>query len=156
MIRGLEHLPYEDWLRELGLLSQEKRRLWGDLIAAFHYLKGDYKQEGNQLFTRVDSDRARGNGFKLKEEGLDCMSGRSSSQREWWGAGTDCPQRLWIFCPLRCSRPGWMGPWAVWSNTRSGGWWLCLWQGHWNLMILGVPSNPRHSMILLFISVCFC
>ena len=83
MIRGLEHLPYEDWLRELGLLSQEKRRLWGDLIAAFHYLKGDYKQEGNQLFTRVDSDRARGNGFKLKEEGLDCMSGRSSSQREW-------------------------------------------------------------------------
>ena len=33
----------------------------------FQYLKGVYKQEGYQLFRRVDSDRTRGNGFKLKE-----------------------------------------------------------------------------------------
>jgi len=67
MIRGMEHLSYEDRLRELGLFSLEKRRLWGHLIAAFQYLKGAYKQVGEELLTRACDDRTRGNGFKLKE-----------------------------------------------------------------------------------------
>ena len=46
------------------------RRLQGDLTAAFQDLKGAYKQEGNQLFTRVDNDRTRGNGFKLRAGGF--------------------------------------------------------------------------------------
>ena len=60
MIRGLEHLFYEERLRKLGLPSLEKRRPWEDLTVAFQFLKGAYKQEGEWLFTRVDSDRTRG------------------------------------------------------------------------------------------------
>ena len=67
MIEGLEHLPCEDRLRELDLFSLEKRSLQDDLIAAFQYLKGAYKQEGSKLSERVDNSWTRGNGFKLKE-----------------------------------------------------------------------------------------
>ena len=56
MIRGLKHLSYEDRLRELGLFNLEKRRLQGDLIAAFQDLKGAYRKAGEGLFVRECSD----------------------------------------------------------------------------------------------------
>ena len=88
--------PYKDRLRELGLFSLEKRRLWDDLLAAFQYLKGAYKQEGSQLFERVDNSRTRGNGFKLKEGRfwLD-VRGNFFTERvvRCWNS---CPERLWM------------------------------------------------------------
>jgi len=51
----------------LGLFSLGKRRLRCDLRAAFQYLKGAYRKDGERLCTRVCSDRTRGNGCKVKE-----------------------------------------------------------------------------------------
>jgi len=50
MIRGLEHLSYEEILRELGWRSLGKRSLWGDHKRAFQYLKVDYRKDREGSF----------------------------------------------------------------------------------------------------------
>ena len=57
------HFCYELLRVQVG----QKRRLQGDLIAAFQHRKRAYRKDGEGLFIRGCSDRTRGNGFKLKE-----------------------------------------------------------------------------------------
>ena len=65
MIRGLEHLPCEYRLREMGLFGIEKtlRKPYSSLPVP----EGAYKKAGEGLFIRAGSGRTRGNGFKLEE-----------------------------------------------------------------------------------------
>ena len=66
MIKGLEHLSYEEMLRNLGLFSLEKRRLRGDLINIYKYLRCRGQRDKDRLFSAVHGDRTKRNDHKWK------------------------------------------------------------------------------------------
>ena len=65
MIKRVEHFPYEERLRCLGLLSLEKRRLRGDMIEVYKIMHGLEKVEKEVLFSLSHNTRTRGHSMKL-------------------------------------------------------------------------------------------
>lgn len=64
MVRGLEHLVYEESLREMYVFSLEKRRGWRNVVTVFQCLN---KRENSARFLLVlCSSRKRGNALKLQ------------------------------------------------------------------------------------------
>lgn len=67
LFSGVDHLPYKDRLRQWGLFSLEKRKLHGDPIATFQYLKERPTGKLERDTARKCSDGTRRNGLKLQE-----------------------------------------------------------------------------------------
>ena len=65
MIPCLSSMTYEDRLRKLGLFSLRYRRLRGDLIEVFKFVKGRQSGYLDGLFEFSNWDRGRGHKYKL-------------------------------------------------------------------------------------------
>ncbi|KAK4831437.1 hypothetical protein QYF61_017568 [Mycteria americana] len=67
LVKGLEGMSCEERLRALGLSSWENRRLRGNLMALYSFLRRGRGEGGAELFSLGSSDRTHGNGSKLHQ-----------------------------------------------------------------------------------------
>ncbi|KAE8603301.1 hypothetical protein XENTR_v10014290 [Xenopus tropicalis] len=91
LVKGMEDLNYEVRLLRLRLFSLEKRRLRGDMITLYKYIRGDYRQLGDVLFSHKNNQRTRGHSFRLEERSFHLK------QRRWFF--TVRAVRLWNALP---------------------------------------------------------
>ena len=141
MMRGLDHLPYEKRLRDVGLFSLEKRRLRRDLTSAYRYLMGGSRVDGASYFRWCPETELRGNGHTLEHRKFHANMRKYVLPVRVSDSGPGCPERVrslllwgyskpaWTLCwAARCREPALAGLWTKWSSE--------------------LPSEPYHSVIL--------
>ena len=100
-------------MREMRLFSLEKRRLRGDLIAFYSFLKGGCDGEGFGLFSQA-TNRIWGNGHRLHQRRFSLDIRKNFFSQEWSGTGMACPGEWWSCHPWQCSRGIWMMSYDIW------------------------------------------
>ena len=136
--------PLQEQAERAGALQPAEEKALGGPYSGLQYLKGAYRKAGEGLFIRACSNRMRGNGFKL-EEGRFRLDIRKKFflvrfMRHW----NRLPRETVDASSLEAFKARLDG--AV-SNLVLREVSLPI-AGGWNCMILNVPSNPNHSMIL--------
>jgi len=128
---------WETW----GTFSLEKRRLRGDLIYVYKYLKCGRQLDETRLFSVVCSDGTWSDGQKTEYWKFHINMGKNfftvADSTE-----TGFPEKLWSLLLWRYSRPIWT-PTPVTCHRKPA------LVGDWTLWSLEVPSNPCKSVIPL-------
>lgn len=76
--------------RRAALFRLKKRKQRGDLIAAFSYLMGGYKEDGARFFLKIYSLRTKDSGYKQQYGEIQLEVGNFFAQRRWLNIRTDC------------------------------------------------------------------
>jgi len=103
-VLDLEDKSYEEWLKEMGSCSLERRGLGEDLIALYSCLRGGCGEMEAGLFSCVTRIGLQAMASNCIRGASGWTLGRTSSAKEQSGAGTGCPGRWWSRHPWRCSR----------------------------------------------------
>ena len=106
LIRGIEKLSYEERLEELNVFFLEKRRIRGDMINMYKYIRGPYSKLGVELFTLRSTQKTRGHSLRLVEKRFHLQI--------WKGFFTVRAVKMWnrlppevvLACSVECFKKG--------------------------------------------------